>query len=63
MLKKISLYTAFGSIILFAIIAILSIWEVIKESDVVWKLLLSLAVIGFTGLVGVLVSDHANKNK
>lgn len=57
-IKRICLWVVVTSIILFAVIALLAIWDVIKDNSFVWKSLTSLAVVCFSGLVGVVLSDR-----
>jgi hypothetical protein len=57
-LKRICLAVVIISLVLFAVIALLSIWQVITNYDLVWKSLTSLAVVGFSGLVGVAISER-----
>ena len=60
--KKISLVILIVSIVLFAIISLLSIWEIIEDDDFIWKSLGSLFVVGFSGLAGVALAERISKN-
>jgi len=60
-LKNTSLAVVIVSIALFTLISLLAIWDVIEDSDFVWKSLMSLAVVGFSGLVGVALGERMHK--
>jgi hypothetical protein len=62
-IKNISLGVVIISIVFFTIIALMAIWEVFNDGDFVWKALTSLAVIGFSGLVGIVIGDKMEKNR
>ena len=62
-LKNISLGVVIVTIALFTLISLMAIWDVIEDGDFVWKSLMSLAVVGFGGLVGVALGDKMNKTR
>ena len=60
-LKDFCLGVVIVSIVLFTVVSLLAIWDIISDGEFVWKSLLSLAVVGFSGLVGIVISDRMNK--
>jgi hypothetical protein len=60
-IKRISIVVVILSIILFTLISLLAIWDIISDNEFVWKSLMSLAVVCFSGLVGIVISEKINK--
>ncbi len=62
-LKKVALIIFLTSILFIAAVALMAIWDIFDNDEFVWKALMSLAVIAFSGLIGIVIGDKMEKDQ